>query len=135
MCAGDSHPGSFSLETSPQVPGPSPRVSNIPRMLARVGNQFKFRIPVIPSSDDLHQRLHLQSAALEVKLMTGKSLPRFVHVNVEAATSDVRGSSPRVVEFTGVPLGSDIGELNVGVFVRGSDLCVGRVIIEVVERS
>lgn len=107
----------------------------MPRMLARVGEQFKFRIPVIPSSDDLHQRLHLQSAALEVKLISGKSLPRFVHVNVEAATSDVRGSSPRVVEFSGAPLQTDVGELNVGVFVRGSDLCVGRVIIEIVGRS
>ncbi|KAJ3487226.1 hypothetical protein NLI96_g3689 [Meripilus lineatus] len=136
---GNSPSASFSLETSPQAQtrtdGRSPRISNIPRMLARVGSRFKFRIPVVPSSDDLHQRLHLQSAALEIKLMSGKSLPRFVNVNVEAATSDVRGSSPRVVEFSGVPTGSDVGELNVGVFVQGSDLCVGRVIIEVVERS
>ena len=38
----------------------------------------------------------------------------------------------RVVEFSGVPEAGDVGEWGVGVYVRGSGECVGRIEIEVV---
>ena len=115
----------------------------VPRMLARTGEQFKFRVPLslpqttpatgppsAPSSPSLTE-------PLEVKLMSGLPLPRFIRANLDnlsrpgAAAKD----RERLVEFTGVPTKEDVGELNVAVYMKSTEECVGRVIIEIVERA
>lgn len=118
----------------------------VPRILARTGEQFKYRIPLsvpnmspalssspTPSSPSL-------SEPLEVKLMSGLPLPRFIRTNVDVSSKPstqerVAGKGKdRVMELTGVPSKADVGELNVAVYMKSTEECVGRVIIEVVER-
>lgn len=63
--------------------------------------------------------------------MTGKMLPKFIKADM--CTVGVRGRPG--MELSGTPTGKDIGELSVGVYERGSGECVGRVVMEIVERS
>ncbi|KIP04706.1 hypothetical protein PHLGIDRAFT_41927, partial [Phlebiopsis gigantea 11061_1 CR5-6] len=95
-----------------------------PRMLARAGDPFKFRISTgLPLAS---------TTPLEVRLVdSGKKPPRFLKVDLAALAS--AGAEKRVVEFSGVPALNDLGQWSVGVFVRGGDECVARVEIEVVE--
>ncbi|THG94916.1 hypothetical protein EW026_g6650 [Hermanssonia centrifuga] len=102
-------------KTVPPVPNP------VPRMLARTGEQFKFRVPLtLPSS---------AAAAFEIRLVSGKKLPRFVKVEFISG----KGQLKKMAEFSGVPGKSDLGELNIGVYEKGTvGECVGRVILELV---
>ena len=61
---------------------------------------------------------------METRLVSGRALPRFIRAEVEAAG----------VGIAGVPARGDIGVYEVGLFERGGE-CVGRVIVEVVERK
>jgi axial budding pattern protein 2 len=102
--------------------GPVP----VPRMLARMGEQFRFRISLsLPITS---------TAPLEVRLMdTGSKLPRFLKVDLAATTSS--SAEKRVVEFSGVPTKADVGELEVGVYERGRTECVGRIVIEIIKAT
>ncbi|PCH44097.1 hypothetical protein WOLCODRAFT_164915 [Wolfiporia cocos MD-104 SS10] len=139
---GPSPTGSFSVESSQLGHGrgfsSSGKIPIVPRMLARTGEQFKFRVPVSYSAGSplTASGAQKKSKMLEARLMTGKPLPRFVKSDLNAVASGAGARvEKRVVEFWGVPTARDTGELNVGIYERESDKCVGRVIIEIVERS
>ncbi|KZT07365.1 uncharacterized protein LAESUDRAFT_107448 [Laetiporus sulphureus 93-53] len=133
--------GSFSVELSTHgqeiAYSPSGKIPIVPRMLARSGEQFKFRVPVSYSAGSpLNGTTQRKPKMLEARLMSGKPLPKFVKsdLNTVPGTSGARVEK-RVVEFWGVPTARDTGELNIGIYERDGDKCVGRVIIQIVERS
>ncbi|KAH9912102.1 uncharacterized protein BXZ73DRAFT_93274 [Epithele typhae] len=97
-----------SLESSAASHG------RIERVLARTGERFKFRVPVVAAS----------RRGLDARLTSGLGLPGFIHFDADAAGAEVWG----------VPAGSDLGVHEVGVYERGG-ACVGRVVVEVVERK
>ena len=105
-------------------------------MLARTGEQFKFRVPVSYSAGAGSPQK--RPKALVARLLSGEALPRFVRAELDGPASAAgvgAGLEKRIVEFWGTPGAKDVGELNVGVYEREGGKCVGRVIIEVVERS
>lgn len=124
------------------------KTQGVPRMLARTGEQFKFRVPlniprVSPAAESSSSTPSSPpfSEPLEVKLMSGLPLPRFVRANLDVLSrpgveKGGKGQErERLVEFTGVPTKADVGELNVAVYMKSTEECVGRVIIEIVERA
>ena len=98
------------------------------RMLARTGERFKFSVPLV---------VDVQSQKkLDVRLVSGRPLPRFIRANADGArvVKDPKlKEERRVVDLWGVPVRADVGEYSVGVY-DGKE-CVGRVIVEVVERK
>ncbi|KAI0365207.1 hypothetical protein BV20DRAFT_1028527 [Pilatotrama ljubarskyi] len=95
----------------------------VPRMLARAGERFKYRVTTT---------LALASKGpLEARLVSGRPLPRFIKADLEASGKGEK----RVIELHGVPMGADVGEFDVAVYDRESRECVGRVVVEVVERK
>ncbi|KAJ6518740.1 hypothetical protein C8R45DRAFT_806014 [Mycena sanguinolenta] len=97
----------------------------IMRTLVRTGEKFKFRVPVSLYSAVSYKKVR----KLEAKLMSGKPLPKFLHV-------DLNGSKHAgAVEFYGAPGARDLGEFNVGVYTVDDGACVGRVVVEVVAAS
>lgn len=120
---GDRSSASYSVETSSAGHAAKP----VQRILARIREAFKFRVQLESSSgNDLH------SATLELKLMSGGRVPSFVRADL---TPSVNKTSPRAIDFAGTPLSSNVGVLDIGVFVRGTGECVGRLILEVVEQK
>lgn len=97
-------------------------------MLARTGEQFRFRVPISSGSP---LAAGGKPKILEARLVNGKPLPRFVRTDLAQA---VRGER-RVVEFWGVPGAKDTGELSVMIYEKESERCVGRLVIQIVERS
>ncbi|KAI0353439.1 hypothetical protein OH77DRAFT_1591427 [Trametes cingulata] len=95
----------------------------VPRMLARAGERFKYRVTTT---------LALASKGpLEARLVSGRPLPRFIKADLEASGKGEK----RVIELHGVPVGADVGEFDVAVYDKESRECVGRVVVEVVERK
>ncbi|KAJ7876803.1 hypothetical protein B0H13DRAFT_2054749 [Mycena leptocephala] len=90
-----------------------------------------------PTADELSMGIHYVRSLggdhpdkvrkLEAKLMSGKPLPKFLHV-------DLNGSKG-TVEFYGAPAARDLGEFNIGVYTVDDGACVGRVVVEVVGAS
>ncbi|OBZ65282.1 Axial budding pattern protein 2 [Grifola frondosa] len=110
-----SSPRSFSsLESSHHGHhGRKSKISTVPRMLARTGEQFKFRVPISygigKSSAPPPWK---KSKALEARLISGKALPKFIKVNLDAVASGAgAGKEKRVVEFWGTPQARDTGEV------------------------
>lgn len=85
------------------------------RFLARVGERFLFTIHVAEMAD-----------MVDVRLVSGGQLPRFVHVN------RTTGSKKNVVQLWGLPATMDRGDLEIGIYVSGRGVCIGRAIMEVV---
>lgn len=98
---------------------------SVMRTLVRTGETFKFRVAVSLYSAASYQRLR----KLEAKLMSGKPLPKFLHVDLNG------GKHHGAVEFYGAPAARDLGEFNVGVYTVDDGACVGRVVVEVVGAS
>ncbi|KAJ7252737.1 hypothetical protein B0H12DRAFT_1017852 [Mycena haematopus] len=99
--------------------------AGIMRTLVRTEEKFKFRVPVSLYSAASYKKVR----KLEAKLMSGKPLPVFLHV-------DLNGSKHAgAVEFYGAPRARDLGEFNVGVYTVDDGACVGRVVVEVVAAS
>ncbi|OSD00088.1 hypothetical protein PYCCODRAFT_1469631 [Trametes coccinea BRFM310] len=123
---GPSPVASFSsIESSHQGHDAGPAsAARVPRMLARVGERFRYRVTTTAARK--------AAGNLEVRLVSGKPLPKFIKVDLDAAGS--RGEK-RVVQFYGTPVASDVSEWDIGVYERVSGECVGRVIVEVVERK
>ncbi|KAI0819606.1 hypothetical protein BC628DRAFT_1332470 [Trametes gibbosa] len=104
----------------------------VPRMLARVGERFRYRLTTTAAPTAAGGK----AVVLVARLATGRALPRFMKVDLDAVPSGTGGRvERRVVELSGVPIGAEVGELEVGVYVRESGECVGRVVVEVVERK
>lgn len=97
----------------------------VPRMLARTGEPFRFRVALtLPAA---------AATALEVRLVSGEKLPKFI--KVESVSLGARDQK-RTVELSGMSGKTDVGEYNVGVYEKGTaGECMGRVVLEVVERS
>lgn len=85
------------------------------RFLARVGERFLFTIHVAEMAD-----------MVDVRLVSGGQLPRFVHVNRMA------GNRKNVVQLWGLPASVDRGDLEIGIYASGRGVCIGRAIMEVV---
>ena len=85
------------------------------RFLARVGERFLFTIHVAEMAD-----------MVDVRLVPGGQLPRFVHVNRMA------GNKKNVVQLWGLPATVDRGDLEIGIYASGRGVCIGRAIMEVV---
>ncbi|KAJ7890596.1 hypothetical protein B0H14DRAFT_3105355 [Mycena olivaceomarginata] len=99
--------------------------AGIMRTLIRTGEKFKFRVPVSLYDAASYKKIR----KLEAKLMSGKPLPKFLHV-------DLNGNKHAgAVEFYGAPAARDLGEFNVGVYTADDGACVGRVVVEVVAAS
>ncbi|KAI0793537.1 hypothetical protein C8Q74DRAFT_1314648 [Fomes fomentarius] len=135
-----SHHGHGRGGRAPVVPAP--------RMLARTGERFKFRVPVsapAPPSPTLNTSTNPKRASLsrpkdlEVRLLSGRPLPKFFRVNLDGVPSGLGARAGdvgrRVVELWGVPVRADCGEYEIGVYAKEGGERVGRVLVEVVERK
>ncbi|KAJ7588104.1 hypothetical protein C8J56DRAFT_860805 [Mycena floridula] len=95
--------------------------NHITRMLVRTGEQFKFRVAV-RSEPGMEEKSRLYA-----RQISGNPLPGNIHV-------DVNCRYPGSVEFYGVPLGSDIGEMEIGLYTP-TGICECRVLLEIVSRT
>ena len=86
--------------------------------LARIGERFLFTIHVTEMAD-----------TVDVRLVSGGQLPRFVHVNRMA------GIKKNVVQLWGLPADGDEGELEIGIYTTDRGVCIGRAIMEVVSKT
>ncbi|KAJ7449650.1 hypothetical protein FB451DRAFT_1343183 [Mycena latifolia] len=102
-----------------------PAAGSVMRTLVRTGEKFKFRVAVSLYSAASYKKVR----KLEAKLMSGKPLPKFLHVDLNG------GKHSGAVEFYGAPAARDLGEFNVGVYTVDDGACVGRVVVEVVAAS
>ncbi len=112
-----------SLESSQHGHG-HPSLETV-KMVARAGERFKFRVAIDPPSP-VSTSSGSSIRRLRARLMTGDSLPRFLHADLNGR------KNVGAVEFYGVPSARDVGELEVGIF-EGA-VCVGRVDLEVIGR-
>ncbi|KAF9052265.1 hypothetical protein BDZ89DRAFT_1107574 [Hymenopellis radicata] len=112
-----------SLESSQHGHG-HPGLETV-KMVARAGERFKFRVAIDPPSP-VSTSTGSSIRRLRARLMTGDSLPRFLHADLNGR------KNVGAVEFYGVPSAGDVGELEVGIF-EGA-VCVGRVDLEVIGR-
>ena len=87
------------------------------RFLARVGERFLFTVHVAEMAD-----------MVDVRLVSGGQLPRFVHVNRMA------GINKNVVQLWGLPAVGDEGELEIGIYTSDRGACIGKAIVEVVSK-
>ncbi|KAH9846208.1 hypothetical protein C2E23DRAFT_744614 [Lenzites betulinus] len=107
-------------------------VAPVPRMLARVGERFRYRVTTTAATTLTGDKPVL----LVARLTSGRPLPRFMKADFNAVPSGTGARvERRVVELSGTPIGAEVGELEIGVYVRESGECVGRVNVEVVERK
>ena len=131
--AGGSPTRTFSVESSQHghdaASIASGKIPIVPRMLARTGEQFRFRVPI--SGGSPLAAAGGRPKTLEARLVNGKPLPRFVRTDLAQGARGER----RVAEFWGVPGAKDTGELSVMIYEKESERCVGRVVIQIVERS
>ena len=88
------------------------------RFLARVGERFLFTLHVAEMAD-----------MVDVRLVSGGQLPRFVHVNRMA------GSKRNAVQLWGLPAIGDEGELEIGIYTSDRGVCIGRAIMDVVSKA
>jgi axial budding pattern protein 2 len=101
--------------------------ADVLRVLVRVGERFRFRLPV---------RFGAGAAGpggLVARRVTGELLPAFLYADLEVA----RGDNPKhrdTVKFWGVPRADDVGDVHVGVYAANG-VCVGEAVVEVLVRS
>lgn len=93
------------------------------KIVARVGERFKFRIALGATSPGSFGGSH----RLQARLVSGQMLPKFLHVDLNGR----RGSG--AVVFYGVPSTGDTGEFDTGVY--DGNICVGRLYLEVIGRE
>ncbi len=106
------------------------------RTIVRVGEKFKYRVPVsVPSGFAPGQGGNgstgpagNQAQNLEVRLISGNPLPEFLHVDLNVAK--YKGAAV----FYGMAEAGDMGIIEVGLYTR-EGVCVARVLMEVVGRS
>ncbi|KAF8473750.1 hypothetical protein DFH94DRAFT_764327 [Russula ochroleuca] len=93
------------------------------RVLVRVGERFRFRLPVRVSA----------GGGLTARRVTGELLPAFMYADLEVARGD-NLKHRDTVKFWGVPRADDVGDVHVGVYAANG-VCVGEAVIEVLVRS
>ena len=111
---------SFTSLESSHVGRKSETGVDMMKVLVRVGEKFKFRIP-IPES-------YRQPRGYHVKTASGQSLPKFL----QADPSGI--NSKGVLELSGIASFRDLGEMIVGVYGERDGVCVATVVIEVVSK-
>ncbi|EIW79291.1 hypothetical protein CONPUDRAFT_127284 [Coniophora puteana RWD-64-598 SS2] len=104
--------------------GRGPNGETRSRILVRVGERFKFRVPL--------ESLEHARKRLQAKTMTGHALPEFLDVELKGHDGP---NSRRVVEFSGLPRTADVGEIQVGIFVFNSNDCLAQVVVEVLGKN
>jgi axial budding pattern protein 2 len=92
------------------------------RVLVRVGERFRFRLPV---------RAGVSGGGLTARRVSGELLPAFLYADLDVARGDKHQNT---VKFWGVPRADDVGEVYVGVYA-GDGACVAQAVIEVLMRS
>ncbi|KAK7683276.1 hypothetical protein QCA50_013538 [Cerrena zonata] len=122
---GDRTSASYSVETSSHGHGNTSSTKSTQRILARIREAFRFRVQL-----DSSTRSDIHSVALETKLASGERVPRFIRADLGSTSSK---SSSRSIEFSGTPLLSNVGEYCIMVYVKGTEECVGRVVLEIVQ--
>ena len=124
---GDRTSASYSVETSSHGHGRASSTKSVQRFLARIREAFKFRIQL-----DSSTRSDLHSVALEMRLESGERVPRFIRGDLSPTSNK---SAPRSIELAGTPLLSNVGEYRVLIYVKGTEECVGRFILEIVQQK
>jgi axial budding pattern protein 2 len=127
--------GSFSSLESSSRParsslgsGASGAGTEVLRVLVRVGERFRFRLPVRVGAGATGA-----GGGLAARRVTGELLPAFLYADLEVA----RGDNPKhrdTVKFWGVPRPDDVGDVHVGVY-EANGVCVGEAVVEVLVRS
>jgi axial budding pattern protein 2 len=96
--------------------------SDVLRVLVRVGERFRFRLPV---------RAGAGAGGLTARRVSGELLPAFLYADLDV----MRGDKHRdTVKFWGVPRADDVGDVHVGVYAVNG-VCVAEAVIEVLIRS
>ena len=121
--------GSFSSLESSSRParsslgsGSAGAGAEVLRVLVRVGERFRFRLPVRVGA----------GGGFTARRVTGELLPAFLYADLEVAQDNQRHRD--TVKFWGVPRPDDIGDVHVGVYAANG-VCVGEAVIEVLVRS
>ena len=113
---------SFTSLESSHVGHKSGTEADMMKVLVRVGEKFKFRVPIPATS------LRRQSRGYQVKMTSGQALPKFL----QADPSGI--NSKGVIELSGTASFRDLGEMVVGIYGEKDGVCVATVVIEVVSK-
>ena len=111
---------SFTSLESSHVGHKSGTGADMMKILVRIGEKFKFRVP-IPES-------YRQSRGYQVKMTSGQPLPKFL----QADPSGIH--SKGVLELSGIASFRDLGEMIIGIYGERDGICVATVVIEVVSK-
>ena len=98
------------------------RQTEVLRVLVRVGERFRFRLPVPAGSG---------AGGLTARRVSGELLPAFLYADLDFARGDKHRDT---VKFWGVPRVDDVGDVHVGVYANNGS-CVAEAVIEVLVRS
>ena len=112
-----SHPARSSIGS-----GGAGRRSEVLRVLVRVGERFRFRLPV---------RAGASVGGLTARRVSGELLPAFLYADLDVTRGDKHRDT---VKFWGVPRADDVGNVHVGVYTANRE-CVAEAVIEVLIRS
>ncbi|KAH9975213.1 hypothetical protein BJV74DRAFT_888838 [Russula compacta] len=93
------------------------------RVLVRVGERFRFRMPVRAGAS--------AGGGLTARRVSGELLPAFLYADLGVARGDKHRDT---VKFWGVPRADDVGDVHVGVYAANG-VCVAEAVIEVLTRS
>jgi len=116
---------SFTSLESSHVGHKSGTGADMMKVLVRVGEKFKFRVP-IPVTSSPDSESYRQPRGYRVKMTSGRPLPKFV----QADPSGI--NSKGVLELSGIASFRDLGEIIVGIYGERDGVCVATVVIEVV---
>jgi axial budding pattern protein 2 len=126
--------GSFSSLESSSRParsslgsGGADAGAEVLRVLVRVGERFRFRLPVRVGAGATGP------GGLTARRVTGELLPAFLYADLEIGRGDNQKHRD-TVKFWGVPRAEDIGDVHVGVYAANG-VCMGEAVIEVLVRS
>lgn len=114
-----SHPARSSIGS-----GGNNRGRDVLRVLVRVGERFRFRLPVRAAGAGA-------DAGLVARRVSGELMPAFLYADLDVARAERHRDT---VKFWGVPRADDVGEVHVGVYTANG-VCVAQAVIEVLVRS
>jgi axial budding pattern protein 2 len=112
-----SHPARSSIGS-----GGAGGRNEVLRVLVRVRERFRFRLPV---------RAGASAGGLTARRVSGELLPAFLYADLDVTRGDKHRDT---VKFWGVPRADDVGNVHVGVYTANGE-CVAEAVIEVLIRS